>query len=459
MLQDLIRLHSKYVGNLPRYTSYPTAVEFKAVENQVEAEQRYQAAIADLESFSLYIHLPFCPSLCYFCACNKVITQDTAEIDRYLEALTVEADLLKAKLPLNAKILQVHLGGGSPSYLSCEQLERLQKIVTSLSSDMSSCQYSVEIDPRTSTPQKLALLYQQGYRRFSLGVQDFDSKVQELVNRIQPYDLTAGVLKEIRRNSDTEVNFDLIYGLPGQTETGFKDTINKVIELRPDRIALYGYAHVTWKVKVQNALTKYGLPEPLERIHFFAAAVELLEAAGYIYIGMDHFALPQDELSLALTSQTLRRNFMGYTTVHGQALLGLGPSAISDLGSCLFQNALSVENYKQHLERQELPISRVIKRHSEDSVRAFMIESLMCHRILTLAELQLEFPHYIGLESIFRAGQQELQRYALDRLVELEIDTIHVTSLGAFFMRQLVSVFDAYLKELDQSEKRFSAAV
>ncbi|MBX7138559.1 MAG: oxygen-independent coproporphyrinogen III oxidase [Oligoflexia bacterium] len=458
MTSDLSILQVKYAGNLPRYTSYPTAVEFKEIGPDLMVPDLYRNTLRQGRRISLYIHLPFCRSLCYFCACNKVITSDESLKERYLEALDQEAQRLLPLLPPESAVVQIHLGGGSPSYLDCAQLERLDRTVQRFKL-ASMCERSVEVDPRTFTSQQFETWYNQGYRRFSLGVQDFDREVQELINRVQDEKLVSDAVERIRSKSGTSINFDLIYGLPGQTREGFARTIAEVLRLRPERLAVYGYAHVRWKVKVQKVFDRHPLPTTAERLELISDAVSTLQAAGYRYIGIDHFALPEDELSRALDRGALRRNFMGYTTVTGDHLLALGVSAISDLGSYLIQNAAQLDQYFELLRTGKLPAHRIISRTEEDQIRALAIESLMCNRKLALAELSRAYPDTKNVAAIFAAGQQMLIPMQNDGLVELSPDLIRITPTGCYFLRSIAAVFDQYLQSQPPSGQRFSASV
>lgn len=469
MLPDdnLKTLIAKYNSNIPRYTSYPTAVEFKQIEGSPDGyKPLYLQSLNTLHkkskdplNISLYIHLPHCASLCYFCACNKIISTKTEDKKIYLEFLKKEFQILKSVLPQEIKVIQVHLGGGSPSFLNTEELKELDNIILLLGKQEFP-EKSIEADPRTFNEDKLCLVYDQGYRRFSLGVQDFDLTVQEIINRLQPFEMVESISQKIRSYPETSLNFDLIYGLPGQTLTSLEDTIKKVTTLRPDRIALYGYAHVNWKTKVQNVFNKQKLPSPEERISFFKLAAGMFENAGYNYIGLDHFALPEDSLSEALSNGTLRRNFMGYTTVKGDFLLGTGVSAISDLNSCLIQNEVKIENYHGKLESGKLPLAKIINRSNEDMLRAWIIEKLMCQRILDKANLINAFPDSEELcDSVFRNGINKMLEMSNDGLVRISDDKIEVTKTGSYFLRQIASVFDTFLHKAEKSEKRFSAGI
>ena len=458
MKSDLLQLCHKYQGRLPRYTSYPTALEFKPLDNNKIIIDRLKK-ITDDEGISLYIHLPYCPELCYFCACNKEITKDQSKNSTYLEFLETEIKLLKKILSNNVPVNQIHLGGGSPSYLTEIELEKLEEMLVRNFNISPNCQRSIEVDPRSFSKMKAKALKDLNYQRVSLGVQDFDEKVQVLINRVQPYELTKQTLEYVKEYKFEGINFDLIYGLPSQTIESFKDTILKVIDLKPDRIALYGYAHVNWKVKVQAVFNKYPLPTPSKRIELFEMAVNLLIQAGYIYIGMDHFALPDDELTKALNTRALRRNFMGYTTIYGKYLIGLGASSISDLGDYIYQNEVKVEEYQKIVANEILPIKKFITRSEDDKIRSFIIERLMCDRYLSLTMLESEFPKNLTILEIFNSGLEKLKCFLDDDFVILTDQDITITKLGSFFMRNIVSVFDTYIENVDTTKPSFSQSV
>lgn len=461
MIDGYLDLLQKYNVSLPRYTSYPTALELKPFEDYSQMMERYRLSIleaGDVPRISLYLHLPFCPKLCYFCACNKIISQDPKVKGDYLILLEKELGLLKGILPRYSKIMQIHLGGGSPSYLNCDEFIQLRNALSIFTFD-EKCQKSIEIDPRTFSQEKLNTLYDSGYRRFSLGIQDFEPAVQALINRIQPYELVNNLVNLIRGKNKTTINFDLIYGLPGQTLTSFKRTINKVINLLPERIALYGYAQVGWKAKAQNTLKKYVTPSVEDRLKLFITAQERLEDSGYVYIGLDHFALPNDELVQAQKENRLRRNFMGYTTVDGDILLASGCSAISDLGGYLFQNTLDLDNYEKLIHSNKLPIIKFLKRSNEDKLRAFIIESLMCNRSISLSQIRSNCQWLEISEDVFNRGLNCLKIYESDGLVERNATEINITKLGTYFTRNIASVFDTYLHNTLNQQKSFSNAI
>jgi oxygen-independent coproporphyrinogen-3 oxidase len=460
MTTDFKSLCLKYSGRLPRYTSYPTAVEFRPLEIKERAGDFLSEATQKYKTLSLYLHLPFCPSLCYFCACNKIITQEEDRRERYLIYLEKELQLLAGSIKSHNVFTQLHLGGGSPSYHSEDELSRIMGMINKYLPFSNKAERSAEVDPRNCTVSKAAVLKDLGFNRVSLGVQDFDKSVQDLINRQQSFELTAELYSGLRHLGYRGINFDLIYGLPSQTVESFARTVEQVIALKPDRLALYGYAHVTWKVKVQNVFNKHPLPEPEVRIAMFDMAVRKLQDAGYVYIGLDHFALPEDTLTKALLGGTLRRNFMGYTTIIGDALISAGISSITDTGKYMYQNVLKNEEYESLLEQGRFPVERYLERSSEDIIRAYCIERLMCDRILSEAKVRELFPEEAALvQKIFAEAWPKLTPYLEDSFIELSSESVRITPLGSFFMRNIASSFDAYFSALKTGEKKFSQSI
>jgi len=465
---DISRARSlvgKYAGAGPRYTSYPTAVEFTPEFGPVEWEEhvRQDSALwsSDLNATaSLYFHIPFCRELCYFCACNKVVTHDHSVTEPYLKALERELQLYRRAL--GEKMLpveQLHRGGGSPNYLSAEQIRRLvRSIAVAFPQIDREGDISIELDPRTTTPEQVVALRESGFNRVSLGVQDFDSRVQEAVHRIQPFEMTRDLVERCRAHGFGGVNIDLIYGLSFQTVESFSRTIDRVLEIRPDRVALYGYAHVTWLQKVQKTLERGDLPAPEERIRIFFTALEKFVAAGYEYIGLDHFALPHDELSTALANGKLNRNFMGYTTHRGARLYGFGASAISSLPQAYAQSVKDVREYQDCVGRGVFPTERGVRKSADDTIRGDVIEAILCKGQLSYEEFECQaksrFEHYFADQS------ESLEDLELDGLIVRNPDGLQLTPLGRIFARNVAMLFDAYLRKHRQSEKRvFSQTV
>lgn len=456
---------AKYSVAGPRYTSYPTAVEFTS---DFTADDWRRLLIEEFSSadaasgLSLYMHLPFCRTLCYFCACNKVISQDRSVVAPYIKALEGELNLYSELFERSAITLpesdQLHWGGGTPNYLLPEELAAVFNAAVSRFPLAKDADVSIEVDPRTTFEEQVETLAELGFNRISLGVQDFDSKVQEAINRIQSFECTEQVINWARAAGFGGVNVDLIYGLPLQTTGGFGRTIEQVIAIKPERIALYGYAHVTWKTKVQRALERAPLPTPAERIELFLCALERLTAAGYVHIGMDHFALPSDGLSRSLAAGTLNRNFMGYSTNRGSKIFGFGASSISTLDCAFAQNIKDIPAYQQRIEQGVWPLERGLLRSREDRLRGDVIQELMCRGVLDLERLGREW----GINPIeyFADALPALGDLAADGLVRLGGGEIRVTALGRYFQRNIAMSFDAYLQR-HRAEKKsvFSQAV
>ena len=465
-------LIEKYSGQGPRYTSYPTAVEFHegfsaatwqktllAWRNSTPTEPPTES-----RSISLYTHIPFCRSLCYFCACHKIITEDRTVVSPYLAAISRELSIYSQLLSDgNTSLAGLHWGGGSPNYLAPDEMRVLfESTLAAFPKLNPAAEISIEMDPRTTTTEQLSTIERLGFNRISLGVQDFSPHVQEAVNRIQPFELTRDLVENARQLGLSGINLDLIYGLPGQELTSFNDTLSQVISIRPERIALYGYAHVTWIKKVQKALERHPLPSPSLRIELFRSAVTELTRAGYVYIGMDHFALPADSLAKALANGTLTRNFMGYSTECGAGTLGVGPSAISGLAGAYAQNEKDLQRYQAKLtssnSANSLPITRGLSLSREDKLRAEVISQILCQGTVSFEQVgkrwEIDFAKHFAAEL---GGLEELEQ---DRLVAIEDSQLRLTPLGRFFMRSVAMHFDGYLNaHLTSGRKVFSQTV
>jgi oxygen-independent coproporphyrinogen III oxidase len=454
------QLIEKYSVAGPRYTSYPTAVEFTNNFGRREWIRELESLKEQDEgNYSLYLHLPFCPSLCLFCACHKVITKEREVVAPYLTALRREIEAYQEVLPTNPKIEQLHWGGGSPNYFAPAEMELLGKYLREAFPNwLPDADISVELDPRTTSKEQLLSLRAIGFNRVSMGVQDFDASVQEAVNRIQSFESTAQLVQDSRALGFHSVGIDLIYGLPAQNLKGFDETLNHVLTLRPGRIALYGYAHVTWRTKVQKALTSRDLPTPQERIRLFMKGVERLTEAGYEYIGMDHFALPEDSLALAAKNGSLNRNFMGYTTHRGVKLIGMGASSISTLPDAFAQNVRDISAYQEAVELNGLPVDRGVKRTSEDKLRGEIIENLLCHGAINFKEFESKWR--IPFLQKFKECIGALKDFEADDILRLSSSDLTLTPRGRFFMRNVAMVFDAYLEKHKRAQTPvFSQAV
>ncbi len=438
----------KYDVPGPRYTSYPPATLFTTGFG--EADYRVCLAAASQrksEPLSLYVHLPFCEQRCWFCGCNAIVTDHRETIDAYLERLERETALLAEALGERRRLSQYHWGGGTPTYLAPSQMERLQRAVLAHFVLAEDAEVAVELDPRTSTPERLEALRRMRFNRVSLGVQDFDSDVQAAVHRHQPLAMTQAVYNRCRALGFASVNVDLIYGLPRQTPARFATTLDRIVEMRPDRLALYSYAHVPWIRAHQKKIREEELPPPPVKLALFELARERLLAAGYVQIGMDHFALPEDELARARYEGRLTRNFMGYTVSRGTDMVGLGITAIGDVGGAYVQNAHKLSVHARALAAGRLPLERGYKRTVDDEIRREVITALMCNFRLDSVAVAARFG--IDFERYFAPELRELERGpAADGLVRLEGSRIELTALGERFVRNVCMIFDRYLPSL-----------
>jgi oxygen-independent coproporphyrinogen III oxidase len=441
----------------PRYTSYPTADRFvEAFDGATYQNWLEKRSLGGMpKALSLYVHLPFCESICYYCACNKVVTRDKTRAAKYLRY--VEREIVMQSGFIGARdVVQMHWGGGTPTFLSDEQLEQLMTTVRRHFRLDARGEYSIEIDPRRLRERTLALLRELGFNRISIGVQDFDPNVQVAVHRIQSEEQTRSAIAEARRLEFGSINIDLIYGLPRQHPAGFDRTLDKVLECAPDRIALYNYAHLPAVFKPQRRIRTEELPSTDTRLQLLALAIRRLTQGGYVYIGMDHFARPDNELAAAQREGRLHRNFQGYSSHAQSDLLGFGISAIGQLASTYSQNVKALDEYYERLERGVLPIARGIELTADDLVRRAVIQNLMCHFELPLQSF--ETVHSIEFEEYFRQELLELQPFVDAGLLCRDPRSLTVSQLGRFFIRNICMVFDRYLRER-REQVRYSKAV
>ncbi|MDR7268076.1 oxygen-independent coproporphyrinogen-3 oxidase [Pelomonas saccharophila] len=446
---DLLRRHD-VAG--PRYTSYPTADRF--VESHA-AQQHVQALVQRgvEQPLSVYVHIPFCEQLCYYCACNKIITRHHERAQPYLEALKLEMDLVVAALGGPAPVSQLHLGGGSPTFLSDGELSALMEALRRRFQLLPDAELSIEVDPRTVDLQRLAHLRLLGFNRLSFGVQDFDAAVQKAVHRVQPYESVAMLMRAARELGFASISVDLIYGLPLQTPASFARTIARVAELRPDRIAMYAYAHLPQRFKPQRRIVAELLPPAGDKLAMLSGAISALLGEGYAYIGMDHFALPDDPLAVAKRQGLLHRNFQGYSTQPDCDLVGLGVSAISRVGATYAQNAKTLAEYEEALDRRQLPVQRGLALTADDELRRDVIMTLMCQGRLEFDAIAQQ--HRVDVASYFAAELAQLAPLAQQGLVVLESDAIQVTPLGWYFVRAVAMAFDRHLPS-NANRERFS---
>ena len=441
--RDLVK---KYDRPGPRYTSYPTAPQFSTDFTIQDYQQAARLSNAlPLTPLSLYVHIPFCKSLCYYCACNKIITHKTERADEYLGYLKQEIDLQAQLFDKQRLVTQIHLGGGTPTYFSQAQLQVLmQHLAQAFNFDSSDQhQFSLEVDPRTVTEEQIFQLKALGFNRLSFGIQDFDLAVQQAVNRVQSVEQVAGLMQAARDAEFRSISVDLIYGLPLQTEASFSQTLDTIIALKPDRIAAYSYAHLPQLVKAQKLIRPQDMPPPERKLQLLELTINKLCAAGYIYIGMDHFALPDDELALAQANGTLQRNFQGYSTHADCDLVGLGVSAISKIGNTYSQNVKELSNYYQALKMQQLPLQRGYLLNDDDILRRTVINQLMCHNQIAINAIELKYN--IDFNHYFSAAIKQLQEMVDDQLVKITDESISLLPKGNLMMRNIAMAFDSYL--------------
>lgn len=453
--EELIRRFDK-LG--PRYTSYPTADRF----NPEFTEQSY---IAHLEQratdasrnppLSIYVHLPFCESLCYFCACNKIITKDHGRTTEYLRYLAKEMALVAARIGPDRRTAQLHFGGGTPTFLSPSELRELMAMLRSHFDFLPDAELGIEIDPRTVSDDTMAMLAELGFNRTSFGVQDFDPAVQQAVNRIQPYEMVEQAVTASRKAGFESINADLIYGLPKQSLESFNRTLDSVIELSPERIALYNYAHLPSRFKAQRQIIKSDLPSAEERLQIFLMSVRRLLDAGYIYIGLDHFSKPDDELNKARLDKSLHRNFQGYTTRADCDLIGFGVSAIGKVGHSYSQSVRTVKAYYAHLDADQLPIEKGFALTEDDVLRRQVIMELMCSGPVDFVAINSAYG--IDFRSYFAHELSQLQHYEDAELIKVDAHSIQVTPKGRMFVRAVGMVFDKYLGQ--PSTSKFSKLI
>jgi len=448
-------------GPGPRYTSYPTADRFQEGFGPPHLEavlaQRRQAVDAGaVLPLSLYVHIPFCESVCYYCACNKVITKHHSRALEYLDALEREIDLVVGQVGAQRTVSQLHFGGGSPTFLSDAEITRLMASIRRAFHVDADAELSIEVDPRTVTGARLAHLRAQGFNRISFGVQDFDPAVQEAVHRVQSFDSVRDLILAARELGFASINADLIYGLPRQTNASFARTVAQISTLRPDRIALYAYAHLPQRFKPQRRIAAAELPSAAQRVAMLGQAMAGFAAEGYCYIGMDHFALPDDSLAVAKRDGQLHRNFQGYSTRADCDLIGLGVSSIGRVGNSYYQNAKTLPEYYAALEAGRLPVVRGLLLDADDLLRRDIIMALMCHGRVEFDAIARR--HGVAMEAAFKPEIERLAPLVRDGFVVVEDGAIQVTAMGWYVVRAIAMTFDRYLQDA-ASRERFSRIV
>jgi len=448
---------SKYSKPGPRYTSYPTAPEF----NENFNEEAYINELKNQDKnrpLSLYFHLPFCRSACYFCGCNVVYTSKEDKKVRYISYLEKEMDLLCKYLDTDREVIQLHFGGGTPTFFDDKQLEQIIKLIRDRFKNFSkTAEISCEIDPRYLTQAQLDVLIEGGLNRISFGVQDFNDKVQKAIHRIQPYEVTQNTVQMARNADITSVNMDLIYGLPYQTLETFKETLEKALSLDPDRFAIFNYAHVPWMKKTMRKIDETTLPTPNVKLEILKYTIDYLTSNGYKMVGMDHFAKPEDELFKAIEKGELHRNFQGYTTKGGADLVGIGLTSIGEGVSHYVQNHKDMKSYESAIDAGKLPVLRGIKLHQDDIIRKSVIMELMANFRLDIKRVEKEFD--IDFKEYFKNALAELQEFEKEDLISIDDDFIKVSPTGTMLVRNIAMPFDAYLRKIPESKRRFSKTV
>ncbi|NNF15698.1 MAG: oxygen-independent coproporphyrinogen III oxidase [Gammaproteobacteria bacterium] len=451
-------LIKRYDGRGPRYTSYPTALQF--TESFTPEDYHCQAANSNQERrpLSLYVHIPFCQSLCYYCGCNKIVTRNKQRIQSYLQHLYQEIGMQSALFDKDRVVEQLHFGGGTPTYLDDPQLiELMAQLRDHFDLETGdNREFSIEVDPRSVHDDSIRLLAELGFNRLSLGIQDFDPVVQKAVNRIQTVSDVAAIVSDARQYDFQSISFDLIYGLPLQSVASFDRTLNHVIAMRPERLAIYNYAHLPARFKGQRMIRDEDIPAPSTKLEILHHTIDKLVASGYCYIGMDHFALPEDELVKAQKNGTLQRNFQGYSTHSDCDLIALGASAIGNIGNAFAQNATSTPEYEKLISSGQLAIKKGIEIDADDRVRAAVIQELMCHDHLDFNEFGNA--HQIDFGTYFATELSRLVPLANDGLIALEADNLRITARGRLLLRSIAMIFDRYLTTTD-NDKRFSRAI
>lgn len=445
----------------PRYTSYPTADRFVEAFGpeqylQALAQRAEGGALHGGEPLSVYVHIPFCESLCYYCACNKVVTRQHNRAAPYLDALEAEMALQARALGPQRPVAQLHLGGGTPTFLSNEELERLMLALRRTFALQANAECSIEIDPRTVDAQRLARLAELGFNRISFGVQDLDAAVQQAVHRVQPLAQIEALMHDARALGFESINVDLIHGLPRQTSESFTRTVHEIARLRPDRIALYAYAHLPQRFKPQRRIDPAELPGAVERVALLSLAIDGFLEAGYEYIGMDHFALPNDALAVARRQGRLHRSFQGYCTQPDGDLIALGVSAIGRVGATYSQNTKDLAEYQDLLAAGVLPVVRGLALGRDDLLRRAVIMALMCQGRVAFESVELA--HLVDFRSYFAEELAELAKLAEEGLVTIEPDGIQVTPLGWYFVRVIAMVFDKPLRA-DRAREHYSKVI
>jgi oxygen-independent coproporphyrinogen-3 oxidase len=448
----------RYGGRGPRYTSYPTALQFTDELTEIDYKKKAMESNDSDVPLSLYVHIPFCHSLCYYCGCNKIVTRNEERVARYMEMLYKEIEMQAELFDKSRKVEQLHFGGGTPTYLDKEQLGALMEHLRASFNfdDSGQREFSIEVDPRTVDAGRIRELWDLGFNRLSLGIQDFNENVQKAVNRMQSPAEVKTLVDAARDAGFGSISFDLIYGLPHQTVESFDETLDIVIAMKPDRLAVYNYAHLPQRFKGQRMINADDIPAPETKLDLLHHTIDKLCSVGYVYIGMDHFALPEDELVQARQNGTLQRNFQGYSTHRQCDLVALGVSGIGGIGNMFAQNSVSTIEYEEIIERGELPITKGLLVDDDDLIRAAVIQDMMCYDRLDFDDfgdrLGIDFREYFAEE----VGQLDILE--ADGLIELSDQGIQITPRGRLLLRNIAMTFDRYIN-LAENDSRFSKAI
>jgi len=454
--KDLIRRYDTFG---PRYTSYPTAVQFTTDccgEDYIDwAKESNEDPIP--APLSLYLHIPFCDTICYYCGCSKVITKDKSKAESYIVLLKQEIKLQGALFAKDREVSQIHWGGGTPTFLNDKEIyEIIECIRENFNVPANNeVEFGIEVDPRTVDQQRIKNLANMGFNRISFGVQDFDHKVQEAVNRVQSTEAIQQHIVDARAENFQSINIDLMYGLPHQNVQSFSKTLDTTIELNPDRIAIYNYAHLPEMFKPQRRINEDDLPSPEEKLNILQLCIDKLQDAGYVYIGMDHFAKTSDDLVKAQQQGTLHRNFQGYSTNADCDMIAMGITAISRVGDNYSQNVRTIDEYEDYLSQGRIPVFRGIELEADDVLRREIINQLMCNNQLNIKKLEREWN--IDFKKYFESSMENLQQMADDGLIKIEQNKLTITSTGRLLARSICMQFDRYLQEKDN--KRFSRVI
>ncbi len=447
----------KYSKPGPRYTSYPTAPEFSESFTQEDLKNYFKNQDSN-RNLSLYFHLPFCRSACYFCGCNTIFTSKEDKKVRYIKYIKKELDILKKHLDTSRVVSQMHFGGGTPTFFSPSQLEELiSKIKETFPNFSNDAEISCEVDPRYFTKEHMDVLKAGGVNRLSFGVQDLDENVQKTIHRVQPFELTQNVINIARNAGIKSINTDLIYGLPHQTKDSFKTTLEKMITLSPDRFAVFNYAHVPWLMKTMRKFDESTFPTPHEKLEMLKFTIDFFTSNGYKMVGMDHFAKPEDELFKAIEKGELHRNFQGYTTKGGADLIGIGVTSIGNGVDYYAQNYKDLEEWEKAIDNNDLPVFKGYKLSDDDILRQYVIMELMSNFSLNIKKVEEEFK--IEFKNYFNDALEALKEFEEAELISISNDKIEVSQTGTMLIRNICMPFDAYLNKIPEDKRRFSKTI